>query len=116
MDTGLIPGKEQNFTMTSPGTHIGFGRRTEPKDFCRNWMVGEGDHKVTRDADENIAPKYSFGTSTRQDKKIPNFPGPAEKNVDIKNYGIGKSTGVKLEPHTLGKNNTKLNDPSATLG
>lgn len=36
--------------------------------------------------------------------------------MDIKNYTIGKGPGVKLEPHNLKKKDTKMNDPSATLG
>lgn len=83
----------------------------------KNWMTDEGgNYQIAKGGEDNTAPKFSFGTGKRQDRKIPNFPGPAEKNVDIANYAIGKGPGVKLEPHNLKKKDTKMNDPSATLG
>lgn len=36
--------------------------------------------------------------------------------MQIENFAIGKGPGVKLEPHNLKKKDTKMNDPSATLG
>jgi len=89
---------------------MGLGKRHEPLDGIDVEYPGPGEHEVGKNAGENAAPAYGFGTSKRKDPRRENWPGPGDTNVPTFTTDGRKTKLAKqiTDPKILAKERKRL--------